>query len=79
MANIDQLLQNFLAQKVIVVVGVSDHRETGANRNYKMFKLRGYRVNAANPRISEFDGSPCYPDLESIPEKPDPAFMLTSL
>ena len=78
MANINQLVQDFLAQKVIAVVGVSDQRETGANRNYRTFKERGYRVYAVNPRISAFDGSPCYPDLKSIPEKPEAVFMLTS-
>jgi uncharacterized protein len=78
MANIDHLVQDFLAQKAIAVVGVSDQRETGANRNYKTFKQRGYRVYAVNPRISTFDGLPCYPDLKSIPEKPDAVFMLTS-
>jgi uncharacterized protein len=78
MANIDDLVQDFLAQKVIAVVGVSDQRETGANRNYKTFKQHGYRVYAVNPRISTFDGSPCYLDLKSIPEKPDAVFMLTS-
>ncbi len=78
MANIDHLVQDFLAQKVIAVVGVSDQRETGANRNYKTFKQHGYRAYAVNPRISTFDGSPCYHDLTSIPEKPDAVFMLTS-
>jgi predicted CoA-binding protein len=78
MANIDNLVQDFLEQKAIAVVGVSDRRETGANRNYRTFKQRGYRVYAVNPRLSAFDGAPCYPDLKSIPEKPDAVFMLTS-
>lgn len=78
MSKIANLVQDFLAQKVIAVVGVSDQRETGTNKNYKTFKQHGYRVYAVNPRISAFDGSPCYPDLKSIPEKPDAVFMLTS-
>jgi len=78
MATIDHLVQDFLGQKVIAVVGVSDKRDTGANRNYKTFKGRGYRVYAVNPRISTFDGAHCYPNLKSIPEKPDAVFMLTS-
>ena len=78
MTKIDNLVQDFLGQKVIAVVGVSDKRETGANRNYKIFKQHGYRVYAVNPRITVFDGAPCYPDLKSIPEKPDAVFMLTS-
>jgi predicted CoA-binding protein len=78
MSTIDNLVQDFLAQKSIAVVGVSDKRETGANRNYKTFKQHGYRVYAVNPRITVFDGAPCYPDLKSTPEKPDAVFMLTS-
>ncbi len=78
MENIDNLAQDFLAQKVIAVVDVSNQRETGANKNYKTFKKHGYRVYAVNPRISSFGGSLCYPDLNSIPEKPDAVFMLTS-
>ena len=78
MSNIDDLVEDFLAQKIIAVVGVSNEREAGANRNYKMFKGHGYRVYAVNPRISTFDGAPCYPDLKSIPEKPGAVFMLTS-
>lgn len=78
MATIDYLVQEFLAQKIIAVVGVSEKRETGANLNYKTFKRHGYRVYAVNPRISTFDGAQCYPDLKSIREKPDAVFMLTS-
>ena len=67
MSTIDTFVQDFLAQKIIAVVGVSDKRETGANRNYKTFKQQGYRVYAVNPRITVFDGAPCYPDLKSMP------------
>ncbi len=78
MKKIDELVQGFLAQKKIAVVGVSDKRETGCNLSYKKFKDAGYRVYAVNPRISTFEGDPCYADLKSIPEKPDAVFMLTN-
>lgn len=78
MEKIDKLVQDFLAQKVIAVVGVSGRRETGCNLNYKKFKEAGYQVYTVNSHISTFDGAPCYPDLKSIPEKPDAVFMLTS-
>ena len=78
MKKIDDLVKGFLAQKKIAVVGVSDKRETGCNLNYKNFKQAGYQVYAVNPRISMYDGAPCYADLKSIPEKPDAVFMLTS-
>lgn len=78
MAKIDNLVQDFLAQKKIAVVGVSDQRETGCNQAYRKFKESGYAVSAVNPRITTFEGDPCYPDLKSIPEKPDGVFILTN-
>jgi len=79
MANqLDSLVKDFLAQKQIAVVGVSDKRETGCNGAYRRFKQAGYTVRAVNPRITVFDGDPCYPDLNSIPEKPDAVFILAN-
>jgi len=78
MTKIDDLVQDFLAQKKIAVVGVSDKRDTGCNAAYKKFKTAGYEVSAVNPRITTFEGDPCYPDLNSIPEKPDAVFILTN-
>ena len=78
MAKIDNMVDDFLAQKKIAVVGVSDKRDTGCNLGYRKFKENGYEVFAVNPRISEFEGDPCYPDLKSIPEIPDAVFILAS-
>lgn len=78
MAAIDPLVKDFLAQKRIAVVGVSDKRETGCNAGYERFKEAGYKVSAVNPRLTTFKGDPCYPDLKSIPEKPDAVFILAN-
>ncbi len=78
MSKIDTLVQDFLAQEKIAVVGVSDRRETGCNLAYRKFKESGYAVSAVNPRLTSFEGDPCYPDLQSIPEKPDAVFILTN-
>lgn len=78
MAPIDPLVQDFLAQQKIAVVGVSDKRETGCNLGYRKFKAAGYTVYAVNPRLTTFEGMPCYPDLTSIPEKPDGVFILAN-
>jgi uncharacterized protein len=78
MAKIDTLVKDFLAQKKIAVVGVSDKRETGCNLGYRKFKAAGYAVSAVNPRMTTFEGDPCYPDLRSIPETPDAVFILAS-
>ena len=78
MATIDSLVKDFLAQRKIAVVGVSDKRETGCNLAYRQFKTAGYSVSAVNPRITTFEGAPCYPDLKSIPEKPEAVFILAN-
>lgn len=78
MAKIDSLVQDFLAQKKIAVVGVSDQRETGCNLAYRKFKETGYQVAAVNPRLTSFEGDPCYPDLKSIPDRPEAVFILTN-
>jgi predicted CoA-binding protein len=78
MAKMDSLVEDFLAQKKIAVVGVSDNRETGCNLAYRKFKENGYAVSAVNPRLTSFEGDPCYPDLGSIPEKPEAVFILTN-
>ena len=78
MAELKLLVQDFLAQKKIAVVGVSDKRESGSNANYRKFKKAGYQVYAINPRIKTFDGDPCFPDLKSLPETPDGVFILAN-
>jgi uncharacterized protein len=78
MSKIDALVQDFLAQKKIAVVGVSDKRETGCNMGYRRFKEAGYTVFPVNPHLTTFDAVPCYPDLQSIPEKPDAVFILAN-
>lgn len=78
MSSVDSLIQEFLAQKRIAVVGVSDRRDTGCNLAYEKFIDNGYQVFPVNPRIQTFEGAPCYPDLRSIPTTPDAVFILAS-
>lgn len=78
MPTLDSLVKDFLAQKKIAVVGVSDKRDTGCNAAYRRFKAAGYSVSAVNPHLTSFEGDPCYPDLKSIPEKPDGVFILAN-
>lgn len=78
MSTLDTLVKDFLAQKKIAVVGVSDKRETGCNAAYRKFKEAGYTVYPVNPRLSTYDGAPCYPDLRAIPDKPDGVFILAN-
>lgn len=78
MNKLDILVQDFLAQKKVAVVGVSDKRDTGCNLTYRKFKENGYQVYAVNPRITTYENDTCYPDLRSIPEKVDAVFVLAN-
>ena len=78
MATIDTLVQNFLAQKTIAVVGVSDKRETGCNLGYQKFQEAGYTVFPVNPHLTTYKGATCYPDLRALPQKPDAVFILAN-
>jgi predicted CoA-binding protein len=78
MPKLDALVKDFLAQKKIAVVGVSDRRDTGCNLGYRKFKEAGYQVSAVNPRLTSYHGDPCYPDLRSIPETPEAVFILAN-
>lgn len=78
MSKLDNMVRDFLVQKKIAVVGVSDKRETGCNAAYQKFKDAGYEVFAVNPRIASFHGDACYPDLASLPSKPDAVFILAN-
>ena len=78
MAKIDSLVQDFLSQQSIAVVGVSDQRESGCNQAYQNFKAAGYRVVAVNPHQTTYAGQPCYPNLSAVPDRPDAVFILAN-
>jgi predicted CoA-binding protein len=78
MSTLDNMVRDFLAQKKIAVVGVSDKRDTGCNLVYNKLKENGYQVFAVNPRIVSFQGDACYADLASLPEKADAVFILAN-
>jgi predicted CoA-binding protein len=45
---------------------------------FSLSKTSGYKIFAVNPHIATFDGSQCYPNLKSIPEKPDGVFVFAN-
>jgi len=59
------------AAKVIAVVGHSEkpHRTSYQIANY--LRQKGYVIYPVNPSIETIDGETSYPDLASLPERPD--------
>jgi len=56
---------------MMAVVGVSANKEKWGYKIYKGLKSSGYKVYAINPKYNEIEGEKCYPNLKSLPEKPE--------
>lgn len=69
--NSKKIVEDFVAQKKIAVVGVSRKKTKFGNAIYRELKQKGYSVFAINPHMNTFEGDVCYPDLLSLPEKID--------
>jgi hypothetical protein len=69
--NSKKVVEDFIAQKKIAVVGVSRKKTKFGNAIYKELKQKGYNVFPVNPHITTFEGDTCYPDLLSLPENVD--------
>lgn len=65
------VLEEFLAQRVLAVVGVSRDSKKFGNRVYKDLSRKGYRTFAVNPNTNAIGDSPCYPSLKDLPERVD--------
>jgi hypothetical protein len=77
MATLQSLIDNFLMQKRIAVVGVSRSKEDAANLIYKKLKSQNYEAFPINPAANEFKGDPCYPSVKDVPGGVDAAVLVT--
>lgn len=73
-----EAVRDFLAQKRIVVAGVSRTPSQPANAIYRRLRDAGYEVAAVNPVATEVEGDPCYADLASVPGPVDGVMMATA-
>jgi len=69
--NSKQIVDDFIAQKNIAIVGVSRKKSKFGNYIYRELKRKDYLVFAVNPKLEFAEGDKCYPDLSSVPEKLD--------
>ncbi len=77
MLQLDEI-HKFLSNKHIALVGVSRKGDIPSNEIYKKFKSAGYDMYPVNPNMDTFMDETCYPDLNSIPEKPEAVFLAAS-
>ncbi|MFZ3384581.1 MAG: CoA-binding protein [Candidatus Methanoperedens sp.] len=64
-------IENILDYKTIAVVGISDDPTRPSNFVARFLKEHGYKIIPVNPKLAEWEGEKCYPDLLSIPVKVD--------
>ncbi|MDM7914262.1 MAG: CoA-binding protein [Candidatus Eisenbacteria bacterium] len=67
MPTLQESARAFLSQERIAVAGVSRDPKQTANLIARKLAASGSQVFAVNPRASEIEGKPSYPDLRSIP------------
>lgn len=77
MANVPDLIAEFLRGKRFAVAGVSRHPAQAANAVYRKLRDSGYEVFPLNPNAAEAEGARCYPDLGSIPGRIDGVVVAT--
>jgi predicted CoA-binding protein len=65
------VVEEFLAQSTLAVVGASRDEKKFGNKVYKDLIRKGYKTYPVNPKAEEIEGQPCYPDLAALPEAVD--------
>ena len=64
-------IEDILDYRNIAVVGISDNPERPSNFVARFLIEHGYNVIPVNPKLEEWGGKKCYPDLLSIQEPVD--------
>ncbi len=77
MMTMKEATKNFLALKRIAVAGVSRTSSNAANLIYRTLRSNGYQVFAVNPNAATVEGDTSYPNLKSVPEKPEGVVIVT--
>ncbi|MHB1392505.1 MAG: CoA-binding protein [Clostridia bacterium] len=67
-----------LEKKIWAVIGANNDPDKFGNIIYKRLKSEGYSVYPVNPMYDKVEGDPCYPNLASLPHKPEVLDMVVS-
>ncbi len=72
------IIQDFMAQKRIAVVGVSHDPKDISRGLLRTFRERGYDAVAVNPQLETVDAAPCFASLQDINPPVDGVLAMTS-
>ena len=65
------VIEDFVSQKQLAVVGVSRGGKKFGNVAYRELRAKGYRLFPVHPYAESIEGDSCYPNLKSLPEPVD--------
>jgi predicted CoA-binding protein len=71
----DSKIKTFIENKKVAVVGASRQGNKFGNAAGKELQARGYEVFYIHPEAKEINGDPTYPNLDSVKEKADTAWV----
>jgi predicted CoA-binding protein len=72
------VIQDFLAQKRIAVVGVSHDPKDFSRALLRSMRQHGYDAVAVNPALNSADDAPCYARLGEVAPPVDGVLLMTS-
>ncbi len=72
------VVQSFLAQHRVVLVGASENPKRFGNTIYRELRAHGYEVVPVNPNGVMVEGELCYPDLASVPGVVDGVMVMVT-
>lgn len=64
-------IEDILNFRNIAVVGISDDPERPSHFVASFMQAHGYHIIPVNPKLNEWEGIECYPDLLSVKQKVD--------
>lgn len=73
-----EIKKSMLEKKIWAVIGANNDPDKFGNIIFKRLKSEGYTVYPVNPMYDNVEGDKCYPDLASLPEKPEVLDMVVS-
>ncbi len=62
-----EMIDDFLAQRKLALVGMSRGGRKFGNAVYKELSSKGYEIFPVHPQADLIDGRRCWPDLRSLP------------
>lgn len=77
MATTREVIDDFLRQRRIAVVGVSREERDFSRVMLRAFKERGYETVPVNPRATELAGEPCFASVRQVAPPVDGVLVMT--